>query len=273
MTRALAAYTARDKVKARALEQAGQISYWRDDIESASSRWHECLDIYLELDDRHGIGRGLRWVGEVTEWQEDLESAHRLYDDGLAIAIETEDARLTGAILRHLGRLAMKEGDHVAARRYLDQSVSHFERIGDLRSINFAHGYLGLNAIETGDFAAARFHLEKALDIARALDLTIGVATPLMYFAALAAAQSYPTDALRIAGASEALAASAGAVPTRLTRPLVKRWLDQSRRALGPKRSASCWADGRAMGLERAIEYALASSTNQSLVVAQGDKP
>jgi predicted ATPase/DNA-binding CsgD family transcriptional regulator len=273
MTRALAGYTARDKVKAGALEQAGQLSYWRDDIERASSRWHECLDIYLELGDRNGIGRGFRWVGEVTEWQEDLESAHKFYTDGLAIAIETEDVRLTGAVLRHLGRLAMKAGDADSARRYLDESISQFERIGDQRSINFAHGYLGLNAIESGDYAAARLHLEQALEIALALDLSIAVATDFMYFAALAAAQSFPTKAIHLAGASEALAASAGAVPTRLTRPLVKRWLDQSRRALGPKRSAACWAEGRAMSRERAIEYALASSTTQSSVVAHGDEP
>jgi predicted ATPase/DNA-binding CsgD family transcriptional regulator len=263
MTRALAGYTVRNRARARALEQAGQMSYWRDDIENAAARWHECLDIYRELGDRNGIGWGLRWVGEVTEWQEDLEGAHRFYDDGLAIAIETEDARLIGGILRHLGRLAMKEGDHDAARTYLEESISHFERIGDQRPINFAQGYLGLNAIESGDFAAARVHLEKALDIALALDLTIGVATPIMYFAALAAAQSHPTRALHLAGASEALAASAGAAPTRLTRPVVERWLERSRGALGPNRSAACWAEGRAMGREGAIEYALARSTTR----------
>jgi predicted ATPase/DNA-binding CsgD family transcriptional regulator len=263
MTRALAGYTVRNWARARALEQAGQMSYWRDDIENAAARWHECLDIYRELGDRNGIGWGLRWVGEVTEWQEDLEGAHRFYDDGLAIAIETEDARLIGGILRHLGRLAMKEGDHDAARTYLEESISHFERIGDQRPINFAQGYLGLNAIESGDFAAARVHLEKALDIALALDLTIGVATPIMYFAALAAAQSHSTRALHLAGASEALAASAGAAPTRLTRPVVEGWLERSRRVLGAKRSAACWAEGRAMNRERAIEYALARSTTR----------
>ncbi len=263
LTRAIAGFAVRNQLRALALQQAGQISYWRDDIENAAARWHECLDIYRELADRNGIGWGLRFVGEVTEWQGDLENAHRYYDEGLAIAAEAQDARLAGGILRHLGRLAMKDGDHVRARTYLEQSISHFERIGDQRAINFAHGYLGLNAVERGDFTAARSHLEQALDIARALDFTIGVATPLMYFAALAAAQSHPIRALHLAGASEALAASAGAAPTRLTRPLVERWLEQSRRALGPKRSAACWAEGRTMSREPAIEYALASSTTQ----------
>jgi predicted ATPase len=259
LSRALADYPARDELRARALEAAGQISYWRDDIESASARWHECLDIYRELADRKGTAWGLRWVGEAIEWQGDLETASKYYDDALALASEAQDSSLIGGILRHLGRLAMKAGKYARARSYLEESISHFERIGDKRPINFAHGYLGLNAVESGDFAAARSHLEQALDIARTLDFTIGVATPLMYFAALAAAQSHPVRALRLAGAAEGLAASAGAAPTRLTRPVVERWLDKSRRTLGRKQAAARWAEGRAMNRERAIEYALIS--------------
>ena len=69
-----------------------------------------------------------------------------------------------------------------------------------------------------------------------------------MYFAALAAAQGHPSRALRLSGASEALAVSE-----------VERWLRVSRLELGPKRSAAYCAEGRAMPRERAIEYALKS--------------
>ena len=151
----------------------------------------------------------------------------------------------------------MKEGDHEKARTYLQESLMYSERIGDHRFINVALGYLGLNAIDRGTLAAARSHLEAGLAIARVLDFPIGLATPLMYFAALAAAQRDPTRALRLSGASEALAASAGGVATRLTRQLVERWLDKSRLELGPQGSAACEAEGRAMSRERTIEYAL----------------
>lgn len=256
-SKALAGYSIRNELMARALAHGGQISYWRDDISGASARWHECLDIYRELGDRRGIGRAQVRVGEATEWRGDFDSARECYTRGLAIATEVHDASLIAQVFRHLGRLAMKKGDHAEARTYLEKSISGFERLGDQAPINFAYGYLGLNAVDSGDFAAARSHLEDALAIARALDFTIGVATPLMYFAALAAAQSRAVDALHLAGASEALAESAGAVPIRLTRPVVERWLEQSRRELGPKRSATCLAEGRAMTQERAIEYAL----------------
>jgi predicted ATPase/DNA-binding CsgD family transcriptional regulator len=255
--RVLGSYSTRNRLRAEALARGGLVSYWRDDVDSASARWHECLEIYRELDDRDGVAQGLRWVGELAEWQGDLAAARRCFDGSLEIAQEAGDETLVADVLRQLGRLAMREGDHEKARECLQESVAYYQRIGDHRFINVTLGYLGLNAIDIGDFAAARTHLEEGLAIARVLDFTIGLATPLMYFAALAAAQGHPSRALRLSGASDALAASAGAVATRLTRPLVERWLDKSRTELGQRRSATYRAEGRAMSRERAVAYAL----------------
>jgi hypothetical protein len=159
--------------------------------------------------------------------------------------------------LRNLGRLAIREADHARARSYLEESLSWNERLDDQLQKNWALMYLGLNAVDSGDLPLARTFLEEALTIGRDFDWTVGVATPLMYFAALAAAQPDPIRALRLAGASEALAESAGAAPIRLTRPIVERWLDRSRREVGLERSTAFSAEGRAMSRDRAIEYAL----------------
>jgi non-specific serine/threonine protein kinase len=255
--RVLAEYRARNQFRAQALEDGGVVAYWRDDFSGASARWHECLDLYRELGDQKGVGRALARVGELAEWHGDFEKAHRYYDDGLAMSRGTEDAEAIAKTLNKLGRLATNEGDHKRARTYLEESIATIERTGDLREILIARGYLGLNAVESGDLAAARAHLAEAIRIAHSLDFTFGIATTLMYFAALAAAQSHPVRALHIAGSSESLGESTGGIPIRITKPIVQRWLDRSRRELGPKRSAACWAAGRAMTRERAIVYAL----------------
>jgi hypothetical protein len=117
-------------------------------------------------------------------------------------------------------------------------------KTGTTTAVRIDSGYLGLNAIESGNLNPARSYLERALAIARDLDLAIPSATVLMYFATLAAAQLHPVRALQLAGASESLAASAGAVPLRLTRTTVERWLDKSCLQLGPGRSAACLAEG-----------------------------
>jgi predicted ATPase len=257
LKRSLTGYAGRDELRAKALAQGGKISYWRDDSSGYSARCNECLDIYRELGDQEGIGRALNGVGQAAEWQGDFERARHYYESSLEISRKVENSRVIADTLRFLGRLEMKEGDYLRASTFLKEGLAFYERIGDQRTTNWNLGYLGLNAIESGDFAAARSHLERALNIGRALDSAIVVAIPLMYLAALAAAQSDPTRALRLASASESLAESAGAVPVRLTRPLIERWLDQSRLELGPDLSAACGQEGRAMTRERAIEYAL----------------
>jgi tetratricopeptide (TPR) repeat protein len=141
------------------------------------------------------------------EWQGNYEEAREYFNAALVIATEAADPGSVAHAFRHLGRLALKGGDYERARAYLVQSVSIFEGIGDQRRVNWGLGYLGLNAIESGDFAAARSYLERAMAIAQVLDLAIPVSTVLMYFGALAAAQSRPVLALQLAGASETLAA------------------------------------------------------------------
>lgn len=254
---ALAAYPVRDQLRARALEHGGHLFFWRADLEGYSSRCHEFLDIYQELGDQMGIGRGLARVGEVAEWRGDLEKAHSCYERALVLSKQTGDTGYVGVTLRNLGRLAMREGDHALACSYLDESVSWNEVLGDQLQKCWATAYLGLNAVDSGDLVVARSHLKQSVAIGQAIDSPIALATSLMYFAVLAAAQQDPIRALRLAGASEALAEFAGAAPIRLTRPMVEPWLDRSRRTAGPERSAALREEGRAMSRQRAVEYAL----------------
>ncbi len=257
LNKALSDYSDRNDLRAQGLAHSGQFAYWRNDLSGASACWQECLELYRELGDRKGIGGALSAVAQALEWQGEHEEAREYFDSALAIAREGQNTTSEAHVFRHLGRLAMKGGDYDRAREYLEQSVAIFERTGDQRRMNWGLGYLGLNAIESGNVNAARSYLERALAIARAIDESIPVATMLMYFATLAAALSHPVRALQLAGASESLAASAGAVPMRLTKAMVERWLEQSRRELGPRRSAAALAEGRAMSRERAIEFAL----------------
>jgi predicted ATPase/DNA-binding CsgD family transcriptional regulator len=254
---ALAGYAPRDVLRARALHQGALFSYWRGDMRRHSARANECLDIYRELGDQSGIGWGMSRVGQAAEWQGDLEKARMYYDRCLAISLDLKDASMRAHICRHLGRLALKEGRHDEAQTYLENSLAGHELSDDLVAASWTLGYLSLNAVETGQLDGARIYLDRALIIARDHNLTIPTSSTLLFYGVLAAAQSQPIRALRLEGASESLEVSVGAVRTRLTTSIVERWLDKSRGALGVKRSTSCVAEGRAMTLERATDYAL----------------
>jgi predicted ATPase/DNA-binding CsgD family transcriptional regulator len=254
---ALDAYPARDQLRALALRCGAQISFWRADLERYALRCGESLAIYREIGDRQGIRTGLSSVGVVFEWRGDDAQASRYYNDALAASRQAADTESMEVALRNLGRVAIREGDHSRARSFLEQSLALNDSSGNQLRRNWALMYMGLNAAVSGDFRAAGAYLEEALNIGVELDWKIGVATPLMYFAVLAAARMDPIRALRLSGAAEALAESAGAAPIRLTRPIVEQWLDRSRKELGPERSATSLIEGRAMSWEAAIDYAL----------------
>jgi predicted ATPase/DNA-binding CsgD family transcriptional regulator len=254
---ALADYAVRDEVRAAALGDAGWLSLWCDDIRSASARWSECLDIYRELSDRRGVGLSLVQLGTLALWKGDFRKTHEYGEAGLAILRELEDAEWIWTALRHLGLLAVMEHDHTRARVYLEESLSWIERSGNQRQRHHSLQFLGMNALESGDYAAARSHLDEALTIASALDFRIGVASSFTFLAVLAAAESNPIRAMRLAGASETLSEPLALDPIRLSKPLVERWLEPIRQELGPERSTVWLAEGRAMPEEDAIEYAL----------------
>jgi non-specific serine/threonine protein kinase len=256
MNQALARYTSRTEIRAELLDSAGKISFWRAERDRNSAQRMECLDIYRSLGGGAGLARALAGVGEAAQWTDDFDAAHRYFEEAIQVASRTNDEVGLETILRFMGRLAMVEGNHAKARAFLNESISINEQNGDQRSKAWSMMYLGLNSVDSGDYVAAETQLRASLSISLALDLTIVVATCLMYFAALEAALSRPVRALRLAGAATSLARSAGAAPMRLTKPVVDRWLDRARRELGPRRSERSLEEGRAMARDRAIEYA-----------------
>lgn len=254
---ALAKYAVRDEVRAAALADGGWLSYWCNDVAGASARWHECLDIYQELGDRRGVGHSLIQLATLALWKGDLRRTHDYGEAGLAISRELEDVEWIWTALRHLGLLAIMEHDHKRARVYLEESLSWSDRSGNPRQRHHSLQYLGMAALESGDYAAARSHLNEALSIANALDFRIGVVSTFTFLAVLAAAQSNPMRAMRLAGASESLSGQLALDRLRMSQPLVERWLEPIRPGLGPERSIVWLAEGRAMPHERAVEYAL----------------
>jgi hypothetical protein len=116
---------------------------------------------------------------------------------------------------------------------------------------------LGRLVHRQGGIAAARVLYVESLAIRRELWSKPGIAECLEGFAELAGAQGQPQRVARLFGAAEGLREAIGApLP-----PLVRADYDSNvaavRSSLGEAALARAWAEGRAMTLEKAIEYAL----------------
>ena len=111
--------------------------------------------------------------------------------------------------------------------------------------------------LDEGDYGSARPLLEESLSLNRELGDQTAIAYLLEDYAGLAAFEALPERALRLAGFAAALRETIGAPLPPAEQARVDRMLIPARQALDPDLAAAVWAEGRAMPLDEAVEYAL----------------
>ncbi|MBI1742494.1 tetratricopeptide repeat protein [Candidatus Acetothermia bacterium] len=167
---------------------------------------------------------------------------------------------------------AMNEKDYARARTCLDEALPIFREIGKNQDIANTLYNLGEVARRQTDYAQARTRYEEALAIGREIDHKrhrVVLAEGLEGIAKLAQTHGRMEQAARLFGAAEALreAISAPISPDAIHRTH-QGWRKTGRvdydhvvaltkAALGEDTFTKAWAQGRAMTLEQAIDYAL----------------
>ena len=149
--------------------------------------------------------------------------------------------------------LAHGRGDHARAAALLEESLALTRELGNAGAAGFCLGHLGLVAADQGDYARAKRLLAESLAICRRIGIKLGMAMGLVGLGALAARQGQPARAARLIAAAVGLREAIGAPLTPVERArhgLVRGQLDGAA-------WAAAWAEGRALPLEQAVDYAL----------------
>jgi len=159
-------------------------------------------------------------LGAIALLAGNYDTAHSLVEQRLTIGREF-DSKLSIVIsLNWLGHIALAQGNHQVAARLYRESLILSERMGNKASVA---GCLDGLATILGDWG----RIEQAVQLFGASDLLLP-----------------PVDEPLIAKAD----------PLRQSRP---REVETLRAQLGEEAFAAAWAEGRAMTLEQAVEYAL----------------
>ena len=174
--------------------------------------------MFRETGDNWFIGIGLIQLAETVSLQDHYAEADAYFAQALAISRECGDKYLTAYVLHLRGDVALRQGD--------------LERTAAL----FAEGLTVASA------AAARTEIINCLD-------GLGL---------VACKRGDHRRAARSFGAAEALGALSSFRRENPEQALHDRHEATTRAVLGDAAFAAAWAEGRAMTLEQAIEYALA---------------
>ena len=243
---------------AASLNSLGALAYDENDYPAARAMYEESLAIRRELGDRWGIAVSLNNLGNVASDQNDYATARASYEASLAMMRELGDQRGIANALNNLGRLASRQRDYAAARALHEESLSIRRELGDRWGIASSLNNLGNVAYAQGDYVAARTLDQQSLVVQHALGDRRGIAYTMESLAAVAYCLACPAAAARIWGAAERLWDEIGSRPAPSGQSRANDAVEAARDATANDAALKLdWAQGRAMTLQQAVDYAL----------------
>jgi tetratricopeptide (TPR) repeat protein len=241
--------------RAKALRGAGDLDRAMGDYASARSLYEESLAIHRELGNKRDIAVALVRVAMIPWEQGDHVLARSLYEESLAISRELGDKKDIAIALANLGLMAFETGDYPTARALLEESLT-LDR-GDKFSLAIRLNNLGNVALMQGDYAGARaLHME-GMALRRELGDKWGIAVSLIGLGGAAVLTGDAERGARVLGAADALLTAIGARLEADDRIPYEHGVAYARARLDEGAFARAWAEGRAISMEQAIEYAL----------------
>jgi non-specific serine/threonine protein kinase len=258
------------RARASALNGAAVLARMQKDYVPARSLLEESVAIYRELvdhtneiDDRLSLARACGNLGTVVWDQKEADYALELFQESLERHRELKEN--DPGIAEALGNLSIvlyEQGQYASARPRFEEILKINQRLKNPSAISLCLYYLGMVAYFQNHDASAHSMLAESLTMNRGLGNKSDILSCLEAFAGLACKKDNWTKAARLYGASIQLQTQVGVSLTRSPGEQAEfdRKTATARQKLGEEPFFKAWAEGWAMSLEQAVEYALVST-------------
>jgi DNA-binding CsgD family transcriptional regulator/tetratricopeptide (TPR) repeat protein len=218
----------------------------------------EALQLARALGDKSGESWSLQHKARAGGmYIGDFDKARILAEEGLRTAQLAEDAACLRFSYFFLGQVARAQAKFDDAAGFYTRAVALTRQAGDSNNLVFTLANFGQLNFFRGHYEAAGVMYREALAAARDGSNRHGMSFCLSALPQLAQVLNCPERAARLLGVTEALRERLG-VRTSPSRPAGDWDLTAARSELGDDRFDALLAEGRAMKLDDAIEYALA---------------
>ncbi len=272
------------------------------DVASASHLFEEAIVLFRDGGDLNGVSEALQAEGDVYRQQGEWKRAGRRYAESLELAERTGNAFLvshgymglalcaqeeqfldaedpwertlewaeragngatTTLALNSLGEMARYREDWEKAERYYEQTLKLARELGSDFRIALALHNLGYVALFTGEPERAGKFLTESLSLYQERQYHKGVAECLAGLGKVAASKGMLARAARLCGATEVILEGLGTRLDTLDRADYERTLGTLRSRLD-ERLETLLDEGRAMSMEKAVEYAVTDHCTRS---------
>jgi DNA-binding CsgD family transcriptional regulator len=172
--------------------------------------------------------------------------------------------------LTGLARAAHQLGDYARAQSLYREAITKARHFDVPFLLTPALNGLGQVLLDLGDFSSARAAFEECLALAEDLSEPVALARALIGFAGLAVVEGQQRRGLLLVGAAEQLREAYLSPLSPAERSDLDRRLELPRRLLGDEAVELLIKDGRALGIEKAVELARASAVPRVRAATQG---
>lgn len=250
--------------RARALSGAGVMAFARGDYARALELLEESLSLFRDLQNKPGIAGALVIPGQMATFRREYARARELLGESLALYRELGDDWNVAHLLNFLGVIPLAQGDFEGAARFFEEGLRVARRVGDRLPIRISLYNLALSRQGSGDLAGARKLLREGL----VLSAEAGDKASAAYcLEGLAALERDPERGASLFGAAQARLEAVGGVPVYAytsDRSGHDRSVAAVRSRLDRAAFEAAWEQGRALGLEQAVAYALQESGSRN---------
>jgi tetratricopeptide (TPR) repeat protein len=279
---------------ALALIRLGWLCAQEGDHAQGRAYLEQSVALAREVGDKWLLLAALSALGDILQHAE-LPGARPVLEESLALAHEQGDDQLYAGVLIYVSEIDLRQGDYAVAWSRREQALEMFRRIGRKINIALALGSLGDLARLRGDYSRAKELYEESLPLWEGNWFGVGwnlqnlgdvaqyygdapraetlfkesldyhnragereyMAEALAGLAGVAAVEGQPERAARLFGAAEALRDAIHLSIRVYNRAPYDRYWPMAQASSDEKTLARAWAEGKAMSLQQAIDYAL----------------
>lgn len=229
------------------------IARQQGDYQSARKFYEEGLIAARESADKRQIAQANRGLGTILYLMDDYEAARIYLEKGLALSREMNDQIVVAISLNALGELARAQNDYRAARPLFEETLALSRKLGNHEGILNNLNNLGAILLSEGETEAAKTHYAEALLLAREMGHKSAISFSLDGFAAIAAKNKKFGQAVKLAGAADALRRLIGYEIEPTDRFFRDAYLSEARAAIDEKVFAEFYGSGMKLRLEDAV--------------------
>ncbi len=244
---------------ARALFALGTILAWQMNFSEGLSSVEKSIQIWRELNEQQELVYTLVDVGMLKNAMGDHENGMKCAEESLKISQELADSRLICRSKTHLAFGHVTQFQHEKAEPLAKECIEQALKLGMPREIMDARHYFADCALERDESEEVERRYSEALKAALDYGDMWEAAAEMQGMAMGIAGQGRYEKALRLNGAALKKWEDIGA-----TIPTIKFWdilmeknIGRAKKELGEEAAAEAENEGRQMGFECAVEYAL----------------